>query len=32
MKAMFTAAGFSLTPLDERPGWYLFVAEKEKRP
>lgn len=28
MSAMFTAAGFSRTHLDERPGWYLFAAEK----
>jgi ubiquinone/menaquinone biosynthesis C-methylase UbiE len=32
MKTMFTAAGFVRTHLDERPGWYLFRAEKEKRP
>jgi ubiquinone/menaquinone biosynthesis C-methylase UbiE len=31
MNGIFTAAGFSRTRLDERPGWYLFTAEKEKR-
>jgi len=29
MAALFSAAGFSWTHLDERPGWYLFTAEKE---
>jgi len=32
MKTIFAAAGFSRTHLEERPGWYLFTAEKEKRP
>jgi len=29
MRAMFVAASFSRTHLDERSGWYLFTAEKE---
>jgi ubiquinone/menaquinone biosynthesis C-methylase UbiE len=29
MRALFTAAGFSRTHLEERPGWYRFTAEKE---
>jgi len=29
MQTLFTAAGFSRTHLEERPGWYLFRAEKE---
>ena len=29
MKRLFAAAGFSRTHLEERPGWYLFAAEKE---
>ena len=29
MTALFTAAGFGRTSLEERPGWYLFTAEKE---
>jgi ubiquinone/menaquinone biosynthesis C-methylase UbiE len=32
MRTLFTAAGFSRTHLDERPGWYLFSAEKEQNP
>lgn len=31
MQAMFTAAGFARTHLDERVGWYLFRAEKERQ-
>lgn len=31
MNKMFTAAGFARTSLDERPGWYLFRADKEER-
>ncbi len=28
MQALFTAAGFSRMHREERPGWYLFTAEK----
>lgn len=32
MNTIFTAAGFSRTHLDERPGWYLFSVKKEQTP
>ncbi len=28
MNQLFVSAGFAQTYLDEKPGWYLFVAEK----
>jgi hypothetical protein len=28
MRKIFEGAGFANTSLDERPGWYLFTAEK----
>jgi hypothetical protein len=30
MHTLFAAAGFSQSRLEERPGWYVFTAEKEK--